>query len=481
VSALCCGLDQTVWYGGESAQKCKATLNASPQREIVKVGNKQVAAQVLPFDLTRAHELYKALLGPAEDLIKGKHLIIVPSGPLTSLPFHVLVTEPPKSAIPAKLADYRGVAWLGARQALSVLPSVASLKALRQFARTSQSAKPYLGIGNPLLDGPQTDLRWGAYYKEQADLARTRRFSQISTPRHVASARGPRSVRSFASVFRGAQADIEHVRRLSPLPETADELCEVARRLGVPESEILLGAMATEVRLKELSEQGRLADYAIVHFATHGALTGQVQGSAEPGLILKPRGYRRAVQMQIDGRRRDVDVPEQDLHHARLNTLLQQPRCVAMAQTVGTDLTLDAGGADGETERAPQRVLADRAGAAAIGCHPTRIAVGWPQPAQLAEHRIWQGHPALLVPLADHAKQSHGALDVADLDLGRFADAQTTGIHQSKRSSMDRVAHLREDGPSLVMGEHGRQAVLAGRADAFFWEDSGQSRSSVRA
>src|SRR5437660_2509539 len=45
---------------------------------------------------------------------------------------------------------------------------------------------------------------------------------------------------------------------------------------------------ATEAALKELSETGRLAEYAILHFATHGALTGQVQGSAEPGLILTP-------------------------------------------------------------------------------------------------------------------------------------------------------------------------------------------------
>ena len=259
-----------------------------PSEEIFKVGDKEVTAQVLPFDLARAHELYKALLGPVEDMIKGKHLIIVPSGPLTSLPFHVLVTEPPKSAIPAKLADYRGVAWLGARQAVSVLPSVASLKALRQFARTRQATKPYLGIGNPLLDGPQDDLRWGAYYKKQAELARTRRCSQIAAPQQLASARGPRSVRSFASVFRGAQADIEHVRQFSPLPETADELCDIARRLGVPESEILLGASATETGLKDLSEQGRLADYAVVHFATHGALAGQVQGSTEPGLVLTP-------------------------------------------------------------------------------------------------------------------------------------------------------------------------------------------------
>ena len=78
------------------------------------------------------------------------------------------------------------------------------------------------------------------------------------------------------------------MRHLSPLPETADELCEVSRRLGVPESEVLLGDRASEGSLKDLSEQGRLAEYGILHFATHGALTGQVQGAAEPGLILTP-------------------------------------------------------------------------------------------------------------------------------------------------------------------------------------------------
>src|SRR5439155_27110958 len=84
-----------------------------------------------------------------------------------------------------------------------------------------------------------------------------------------------RPLAGFARLFRGAQADIEEVRQWSPLPETADELCEVGRRLGVPESEILLGARATETALKDLSEQCRLADYAILHFATHGALAGQ--------------------------------------------------------------------------------------------------------------------------------------------------------------------------------------------------------------
>jgi CHAT domain-containing protein len=73
-----------------------------------------------------------------------------------------------------------------------------------------------------------------------------------------------------------------------PLPETADELCQIAARLGVPESEILLGTRAREGAIKDLSASGRLAEYRIVHFATHGAISGQVQGSAEPGLILTP-------------------------------------------------------------------------------------------------------------------------------------------------------------------------------------------------
>jgi CHAT domain-containing protein len=167
-----------------------------------------------------------------------------------------------------------------------VLPSVASLKALRQFAKTSHATKPYLGIGNPLLDGPQDDPVLGDDYKKLAELAREKRCSE--TTQQVALLRGPRSVRNIGSLFRGAQVDIERIRYQVALPETADELCQVARRLSVPESDILLGADATETRLKNLSDQGLLADYAIVHFATHGALSGQVKGSAEPGLILTP-------------------------------------------------------------------------------------------------------------------------------------------------------------------------------------------------
>ncbi len=105
------------------------------------------------FDLALANELYAALLGPVEGLVKDKRsLLVVPSGALTALPFHLLVTEKPTAAIPDKIEGYRNAAWLLKRQAVSVLPSVSSLKALRGFARREQGVKPMTGFGDPVFN-----------------------------------------------------------------------------------------------------------------------------------------------------------------------------------------------------------------------------------------------------------------------------------------------------------------------------------------
>ncbi len=78
------------------------------------------------------------------------------------------------------------------------------------------------------------------------------------------------------------------LRSQPPLPETADELCAVARDVHADQSDIHLGARATESEVKRLSASGELAKYRIVHFATHGALAGQISGNSEPELILTP-------------------------------------------------------------------------------------------------------------------------------------------------------------------------------------------------
>jgi CHAT domain-containing protein len=279
VAALRCGLDAAAWRD-DRAEKCRALLKAD-----AKGGP---ATDDLPFDLRKAHRLYQALFSSIEDDILSKHiLLVVPPGPLATFPFSVLVTEAPAISIPNSVGGYRRASWLGKRQGITMLPSVSSLRALRELAKTSRASRRFLGIGNPLLEGPQDDPQWGNHFRKLAQASANRqRCSEAPGRRETVVA--SRKITAFGKLFRGASADIEAVRGLAPLPETADELCEVGRRLGVPESEILLGARATEAALKDLSDRGRLAAYSILHFATHGALAGEVRGSAEAGLVLTP-------------------------------------------------------------------------------------------------------------------------------------------------------------------------------------------------
>ncbi len=265
-----CGLDKAAWEGG-GWLKCHDLTQAEPLRD----RNGDVIIATLPFDLARAHALYRALFGQAEDLIKGKSLIVVPSGPLTQLPFQVLLTQPPASG------DVKSAAWLIRDHALTVLPAVSSLKALRRVSRPSAAKKTMIGFGNPLLEGDPADA------DDQRRAQDARDFKRCPVPHLVAA--NERSVRGVAPLAtRGGLASVAQIRFQAPLPETAQELCGVARDVDADLDGIYLGARATEHDVKELSRTGQLAQYRIVHFATHGALSGQIEGNSEPGLLLTP-------------------------------------------------------------------------------------------------------------------------------------------------------------------------------------------------
>jgi CHAT domain-containing protein len=296
VEALRCGLDDVLWDDKDSYERCMGLVKAV--RYDTGYGG------VLPFDLGRAHALYKALLGPVEDLIAGKRLLIVPSGALTQLPFQVLVTEPPGVAMPDRLDDYRVAVWLGARQPLTVFPAVSSLKALRRVGRPSAAPRPMIGFGNPLLDGylgrpddnpiarklAEDHAQWRAEARAKQRCEPTGISVAANTnqsPRRVASP--VRAIRGVAHMTtRGGLADLELLKGQVPLPETADELCAVAEAVQADASEIRLGAQATESEVKRLSRSGELTQYRLLHFATHGAAAGELRGTDEPGLILTP-------------------------------------------------------------------------------------------------------------------------------------------------------------------------------------------------
>jgi CHAT domain-containing protein len=166
------------------------------------------------------------------------------------------------------LATYREAAWLIKRQAVSVLPSVASLKALRIFAGKEQGVKPMVGFGDPVFDPAERAV---------ALAERARSVKQ------TAAKSRPAATRAYSEFWQGAGVDRTKLARALPsLLDTADELKAVAAKVGAPASDIHLEKDASETMVKRTP----LANYRIVYFATHGLVAGDVKGVGEPSLAL---------------------------------------------------------------------------------------------------------------------------------------------------------------------------------------------------
>ena len=100
-----------------------------------------------PFDRNLAYQLYRDVLGPVEEIISQKtRLSFVLDGALTSLPPQVLITSDPDGK------DLASVDWLIRKYAVTVLPSVASLKVLRGEKSTLAAVKPMIGFGDPVFE-----------------------------------------------------------------------------------------------------------------------------------------------------------------------------------------------------------------------------------------------------------------------------------------------------------------------------------------
>ena len=228
------------------------------------------------FDFVRARALYRLLLRPFEDLIGDKkHLLIVPSGPLTGLPFHLIVKEFPDPEN-GRFAALRNARWLIRDHALTVLPSVASLKALRRSLKREPAQQPFVGFGNPKF-GP---------CRGSGTIANAANPQAAPTTKQVKLANAQARGVAYRSFFRGNRADTTKLCQLAQLSESADEIKKVAESLGAPQSGIILGERASEAKIKALNADDKLADYRVLHFATHGLVAGEVDGASEPGLAL---------------------------------------------------------------------------------------------------------------------------------------------------------------------------------------------------
>lgn len=197
------------------------------------------------FSLKSSYALYQQLLAPVEPALAGTdHLIVAPGGDLDSLPLSLLVTSPPTGG-------YGNAAWLIRKMAVAQVPSPRAFVLLRAERATHRPApRPFFGVGNPAFAGDSA--------KALGALA--------------------------AACQQGGMADPALLRALPPLPETAGEVQSVGRTLGAQPGSILLGASATEGAVRA----AKLEQYAVLYFATHGMLPGELHCQAEPGLVLSP-------------------------------------------------------------------------------------------------------------------------------------------------------------------------------------------------
>jgi CHAT domain-containing protein len=208
---------------------------------------------VKPFDAQASFALYQKILAPVEDILRGKpRLSIVLTGALTSLPPQLLVTRDPTGKA------LKDVDWLLRTHAVTVLPSIASLKVLRGKSAVADAKNPLIGFADPVFD---------------RDLQQNVRVAAEVTASH-----GTRG---------GTVANLGELRTaLPPLPDTADELRQVAASVRADPADVILGPDATETRVK----REKLDQFRIVYFATHGLLAGDVADyaklNAEPAPVL---------------------------------------------------------------------------------------------------------------------------------------------------------------------------------------------------
>lgn len=206
------------------------------------------------YNLKLAHELYKELITPASKQLVGiSNLIIVPHKALLSMPFGALVTEKSslkKGALP--FSEYKAVPWLAQKYAINIMPSATALVTMRTYAKKEKAEEPFIGFGDPIFGEDEGVI----------DVVRTR------------------GVR----VSQRAAFNTRSINGLPNLPETRQELKQIAISLGAGEENIFLGAKANESNVRD----SNLKNFRVVAFATHGLVAGDLDGLEQPALALTP-------------------------------------------------------------------------------------------------------------------------------------------------------------------------------------------------
>ncbi len=216
-----------------------------PRAELVALAaSVRDGAAGLDFDRAAAARLAAVLLPPETRAVLGriKTLRVLAGGPLASLPFGLLVLD--------QGTQGKGPTWLADRFALA---NVAAL---------GNDAPPRSAHGSGLVAFAAPVPFVSGEAESMADAA----------------------VLSPATYFERRGADAARLAQLPPLPGSEREARSIAREFGKVGARLFLGDQASEANLAD-PDVGRAE---LLLFATHGLVGGELEGLAEPALILSP-------------------------------------------------------------------------------------------------------------------------------------------------------------------------------------------------
>jgi CHAT domain-containing protein len=226
-------------------------------------------AEIPPFDVASAHELFKQLLAPVQEAWRdAKNLIVVTNGALGLLPLSLLPTAPAevKRDDDPPFSSYRAVPWLARAHAVTIIPSASALRTLRRSPPGKSTREPLIAFGDPVFN------------QEQA--AETPSTAVDVAEATVVSRGLPLKRRSSPQLDDKASASLAMLPRL---PDTAEELKSISLALEAdPSKALFLGKDANERKVKATD----LSKYRIIAFATHGLVPGEIDGLTQPALAL---------------------------------------------------------------------------------------------------------------------------------------------------------------------------------------------------
>jgi CHAT domain-containing protein len=196
-----------------------------------------------------AAELSRMVLGPVSSLLAGKRLLVVSEGALQYIPF---------SALPAPDGGKAGMPLMVDHEIVN-LPSGSVLAELRRQAGTRKEApKAVAVLADPVFDADDERLRKGASRRKQS------RPTEGSSELHQSSWSADRLTRSAADLGLSRNGEFYLSRLLYSRQEAESIMAVTPSGKGMK----VLDFHAN----RSMAMSPELAQFRIVHFATHGLL-----------------------------------------------------------------------------------------------------------------------------------------------------------------------------------------------------------------